>query len=79
MKPVERRSTKKRTEEQQMKTAIVRLIAACSLAASVAPTPWIESVAVAAEPIVFGLVDEVTGPQAEAGVLTAQGAKLAIE
>ena len=33
----------------------------------------------AADPIVFGLVDEVTGPQAEAGVLTAQGAKLAQE
>ena len=62
-----------------MKTAIFRLIAACSLAASFAPTPWMESLAVAAEPIVFGLVDEVTGPQAEAGVLTAQGAKLAIE
>ena len=56
-----------------MKTAIFRLIAACSLAAAiVAP-------AVAAEPIVFGLVDEVTGPQAEAGLLTAQGVKLAIE
>jgi branched-chain amino acid transport system substrate-binding protein len=64
---------KKRTEEQQMKTALVRFIAACSLAASImAP-------AVAAEPIVFGLVDEVTGPQAEAGLLTAQGVKLAIE
>jgi branched-chain amino acid transport system substrate-binding protein len=56
-----------------MKTAIVRLLAACSLAASMVST------ALAAEPIVFGLVDEVTGPQAEAGVLTAQGAKLAIE
>jgi branched-chain amino acid transport system substrate-binding protein len=33
----------------------------------------------AADPIVIGLVDEVTGPQAEAGVLTAQGAKLAVE
>ena len=56
-----------------MKTAIFRLIAACSLAAAfLAP-------AVAAEPIVFGLVDEVTGPQAEAGLLTAQGVKLAIE
>ena len=56
-----------------MKTAIVRLIAACSLAVAFL-TP-----ALAAEPIVFGLVDEVTGPQAEAGLLTAQGAKLAIE
>jgi branched-chain amino acid transport system substrate-binding protein len=33
----------------------------------------------AADPIVIGLVDEVTGPQAEAGVLTANGAKLAVE
>jgi branched-chain amino acid transport system substrate-binding protein len=56
-----------------MKTAIVRFIAACSLSASVVLP------AVAADPIVFGLVDEVTGPQAEAGLLTAQGVKLAIE
>jgi branched-chain amino acid transport system substrate-binding protein len=56
-----------------MKTAIVRFIAACSLSASVMLP------AVAADPIVFGLVDEVTGPQAEAGLLTAQGVKLAIE
>jgi branched-chain amino acid transport system substrate-binding protein len=56
-----------------MKTAIFRFIAACSLAASIV------SPAFAADPIVFGLVDEVTGPQAEAGVLTAQGAKLAVE
>jgi branched-chain amino acid transport system substrate-binding protein len=56
-----------------MKTALVRVIAACSLAAAIL-TP-----ALAAEPIVFGLVDEVTGPQAEAGLLTAQGVKLAIE
>jgi branched-chain amino acid transport system substrate-binding protein len=56
-----------------MKTAIVRFVAACSLTAAVmAP-------AFAAEPIVFGLVDEVTGPQAEAGLLQAQGAKLAVE
>ena len=56
-----------------MKTAFVRFIAACSLVAS------ITAPAVAADPIVFGLVDEVTGPQAEAGLLTAQGVKLAIE
>jgi hypothetical protein len=56
-----------------MKTALTRVIAACSLAAAFL-TP-----AVAADPIVFGLVDEVTGPQAEAGLLTAQGVKLAIE
>src|SRR5882672_11601579 len=56
-----------------MKTALVRFIAACSLAA-VFLTP-----AFAAEPIVFGLVDEVTGAQAEAGVLQVQGAKLAVE
>ncbi len=30
-----------------------------------------------AEPIVFGLVDEVTGPQAEAGLYTVNGARLA--
>jgi len=45
------KKTKRR--QQQMKTAIVRLIAACSLAAAFI------SPAVAAEPIVFGLVDEV--------------------
>ena len=56
-----------------MKTTIVRFLAACSLAvAAMSPV-------FAAEPIVFGLVDEVTGPQAEAGLLTAQGAKLAVE
>src|SRR5580765_8438268 len=62
-----------------MKTAIVRFIAACSLAAAIMLTPWTESVAFAADSVVFGLVDEVTGPQAEAGLLTAQGVKLAIE
>ena len=62
-----------------MRSAIVRFISACSLAAAIALTPWMESAAVAAEPIVFGLVDEVTGPQAEAGLLQAQGAKLAVE
>ena len=56
-----------------MKTAIVRFIVACSLAVSIV------SPAFSAEPIVFGLVDEVTGPQAEAGLLTAQGVNLAIE
>ncbi len=56
-----------------MKTAIVRFIAACSLAAAFLMPAF------AAGPIVFGLVDEVTGPQAEAGLLTAQGVKLAIE
>ncbi len=56
-----------------MKTAFARILAACALAATtIFP-------AVAADPIVFGLVDEVTGPQAEAGLLTAQGVKLAIE
>jgi branched-chain amino acid transport system substrate-binding protein len=62
-----------------MRSAIVKFIAACSLAAAIPLTPWMESAAVAAEPIVFGLVDEVTGPQAEAGVLQVQGAKLAVE
>jgi len=33
----------------------------------------------AAEPIYLGLVDEVTGPQAEAGVLTMNGVKLAVD
>jgi len=56
-----------------MKTALVRFIAACSLmAVFVAPV-------LSADPIVFGLVDEVTGPQAEAGVLQVQGAKLAVD
>lgn len=62
-----------------MRTAIVRFVAAFSLAAAIAPIPWTQSVAVAADPIVFGLVDEVTGPQAEAGLLQAQGAKLAVD
>ena len=56
-----------------MKTLFGRILATCALAATIAMP------ALAADPIVFGLVDEVTGPQAEAGVLTAQGAKLAIE
>jgi branched-chain amino acid transport system substrate-binding protein len=56
-----------------MKTALFRFIAACSLAA------LLGSPAVAADPILLGLVDEVTGSQAEAGLLTAQGVKLAIE
>jgi len=33
----------------------------------------------AAEPITLGLVDEMTGPQAEAGVLVLHGARLAVE
>src|SRR5260221_7702127 len=73
MKPPGYKPQKNERRRQQMKIAIVRVIAACSLAASIV------SPAVSAEPIVFGLVDEVTGPQAEAGVLTAQGTKLAIE
>jgi branched-chain amino acid transport system substrate-binding protein len=56
-----------------MNTLSGRILAACMLAFSAALTLQ------AADPIVFGLVDEVTGPQAEAGVLTAQGAKLAVE
>jgi branched-chain amino acid transport system substrate-binding protein len=56
-----------------MKTLSGRILAACVLALSaVLPGQ-------AADPIVFGLVDEVTGPQAEAGVLIAQGTKLAID
>jgi branched-chain amino acid transport system substrate-binding protein len=33
----------------------------------------------AAEPITIGVVDEMTGPQAEAGVLVLHGARLAVE
>ena len=56
-----------------MTSALVRFFAACSL------TAFIVAPCLAADPIVVGLVDEVTGSQAEAGLLTAQGAKLAIE
>ena len=50
-----------------------RALGTCALTfAIVVPVP-------AAEPITIGLVDEVTGPQAEAGVLTMRGVKLAIE
>ena len=56
-----------------MRNAIVGFLAFCVIVlATVAP-------ARAADPIVFGLVDEVTGPQAEAGMLTAYGARLAQE
>ena len=56
-----------------MRKAIVGFLAFWVVAmAAAAPTA-------AAEPIVFGLVDEVTGPQAEAGMLTAYGARLAQE
>jgi branched-chain amino acid transport system substrate-binding protein len=56
-----------------MRNAIVVFLASCVIVlATVAP-------ARAADPIVFGLVDEVTGPQAEAGMLTAYGARLAQE
>jgi branched-chain amino acid transport system substrate-binding protein len=45
---------------------------------------WVLAVAAvsfarAADPINIGLVDEVTGPQAEAGVLTMHGVKLAVD
>jgi branched-chain amino acid transport system substrate-binding protein len=55
-----------------MRPLCVRLFALLVLALSIVPVH-------AADPIVIGLVDEVTGPQAEAGVLTAYGAKLAVE
>lgn len=55
-----------------MRQLCVRLFALLVLSLSLAP-------ARAADPIVIGLVDEVTGPQAEAGVLTAHGARLAVE
>ncbi len=51
-----------------MKTAFVRLFRSLFAIRSVFWRP-----AMAAEPIVFGLVDEVTGPQAEAGLLTGAG------
>ena len=53
--------------------AIARLAAVYALAYGVAGAVQ------AADPIKVGLVDEVTGPNAEAGVLTANGVKLAIE
>jgi branched-chain amino acid transport system substrate-binding protein len=55
-----------------MRPLCVRVVTLFALCASIA-------CARAADPIVIGLVDEVTGPQAEAGVLTAYGAKLAVE
>jgi branched-chain amino acid transport system substrate-binding protein len=55
-----------------MRRLCIRLFALLVLSLSLAP-------ARAADPIVIGLVDEVTGPQAEAGVLTAHGARLAVE
>jgi len=54
-----------------MSRIIRGLLAAALLAAS--------AIAHGAEPIRIGLVDEVTGPQAEAGVLTMHGAKLAVD
>ncbi|HWA12926.1 MAG TPA: ABC transporter substrate-binding protein [Burkholderiales bacterium] len=54
-----------------MRTLCIRVLAVLALGFA---TPGF-----AADPIVVGLVDEVTGPQAEAGVLTAQGARLAVE
>lgn len=52
-----------------MKQQLAAILAGMALAAAVQ----------AAEPIRFGLVDETTGPQAEAGVLTVNGARLAQE
>jgi branched-chain amino acid transport system substrate-binding protein len=43
------------------------------LAYAAAPAAW------AVEPITIGVVDEMTGPQAEAGVLVLHGARLAVE
>lgn len=61
-----------------MRSAIARLVAAF-LVAAFTPIFPMQGAAHAADPIVFGLVDEVTGPQAEAGVLQVQGAQLAID
>lgn len=49
------------------------LVAAAAVAVAVA------GAAFAADPVRVGLVDETTGPQAEAGVLTLNGARLAVE
>jgi branched-chain amino acid transport system substrate-binding protein len=55
-----------------MRRSSLRVLALLAFSLCIAPVQ-------AADPIVIGLVDEVTGPQAEAGLLTAQGAKLAVE
>jgi len=53
--------------------AIAKVAAVCALAYGLAGAVQ------AADPVKLGLVDEVTGPNAEAGVLTANGVKLAVE
>lgn len=49
------------------------IVATVSLVAAFVPTAWSE------EPIKIGLVNEATGPNAEAGVFTVNGAKLALD
>jgi len=52
---------------------ITRAVAACALGATLALPVQ------AAEPIRLGIVDELTGPQAEAGILTMKGVRLALD
>jgi branched-chain amino acid transport system substrate-binding protein len=58
--------------EETMKL-ITRAVAACALGATLALPVQ------AAEPIRLGIVDELTGPQAEAGILTMKGVRLALD
>jgi branched-chain amino acid transport system substrate-binding protein len=58
--------------EETMKL-ITRAVAACALGATLALPVQ------AADPIRLGLVDELTGPQAEAGILTMKGVRLALD
>ena len=52
---------------------ITRAVAVCALGATLALPVQ------AADPIRLGLVDELTGPQAEAGILTMKGVRLALD
>jgi branched-chain amino acid transport system substrate-binding protein len=52
---------------------IISAVAACALGAALALPVQ------AADPIRLGLVDELTGPQAEAGILTMKGVRLALD
>ena len=52
---------------------ITRAVAVCALGATLALPVQ------AAEPIRLGIVDELTGPQAEAGILTMKGVRLALD
>lgn len=52
-----------------------RMISLCAVAA----LSLASSVAAAADPIMFGMMAETTGPNAEAGIYQANGAKMAVE